>query len=248
MTNDNKNDNLFLIDISGFLFRAFYSTPYMSSPDGKPINAIFGLCRMLMSMSNIFKSSYTVAVCDVAKKTFRNNIYSEYKANRPPLPEELIYQMGLLRTTLKSLGLPIAELHNYEADDVIATLATQASQDGVKVTIISSDKDLMQLIDKNICMYDPVKQKIIGRDEVFDKFGVFPEKVTDVQALAGDSTDNIPGVMGIGVKTAAQLINEYKTLDNLLENATHIKQVKRRERLISGKDKAFNFKKTSYTI
>ena len=172
------------------------------------------------------------------EKNFRNEIYKNYKANRTEAPEDLAPQFEYIRKSVKAFNLPSIELLNYEADDLIATYARQISKLGAKVTVISSDKDLMQLVSKDIRLYDPMKSKIIGEKEVIEKFGVKPSQVIDVQSLAGDSSDNIPGVPGIGIKTAAELINKYKDLDNLLSNASEIKQNKRRETLLENKDKA----------
>ena len=174
-----------------------------------------------------------------ARKNFRNDIYKEYKANRHDTPEDLIPQFDYIRKAVEAFNIPSVELLNYEADDLIATYKEQASKKGIKVTIISSDKDLMQLVDDNTFMFDSMKDHFIGKEEVKEKFGVYPDKVIDVQSLAGDSSDNIPGVPGIGVKTAAELINEYGSLENLLDNAASIKQPKRRQSLLDNKDKAF---------
>ena len=172
------------------------------------------------------------------EKTFRNEIYQDYKANRSEAPEDLAPQFEYIRKSVKAFNLPSIELLNYEADDLIATYAKQITKLGAKVTVISSDKDLMQLVSKDIRLYDPMKSKIIGEKEVIEKFGVKPSQVIDVQSLAGDSSDNIPGVPGIGIKTAAELINKYKNLDTLLNKASEIKQNKRRETLLENKDKA----------
>ena len=174
----------------------------------------------------------------LARKNFRNEIYSEYKANRTEAPEDLAPQFEYIRKSVDAFNLPSIELINYEADDLIATYSKKIIDAGAKVTVISSDKDLMQLVSNKIRLYDPMKSKVIGEKEVIEKFGVKPNQVVDVQSLAGDSSDNVPGVPGIGIKTAAELINKYKNLDNLLKKASEIPQNKRRETLIENKDKA----------
>src|SRR6202034_656604 len=221
------SSKLYLIDGSGFIFRAFHALPPMTRPDGTPINAVFGFCNMLNKLLNESKIDRIAVIFDAGRKTFRNEIYTEYKAHRPPPPPELVPQFALIRDATKAFGLPCIELDNYEADDLIAAYAREAVAKKLPVRIVSSDKDLMQLIRPGVEMFDPLKSVPIGLDEVLKKFGVTPDKVVDVQALAGDSTDNIPGVPGIGVKTAAELINEYGDLENLLKNAGKIKQQKR---------------------
>ena len=184
------------------------------------------------------KPTHFAVIFDSARKNFRNEIYKDYKANRSEAPEDLAPQFEYIRKSVKAFNLPSIELLNYEADDLIATYAKQITKLGAKVTVISSDKDLMQLVSKDIRLYDPMKSKIIGEKEVIEKFGVKPNQVIDVQSLAGDSSDNIPGVPGIGIKTASELINKYKNLDTLLKKASEIKQNKRRETLLENKDKA----------
>src|SRR4029077_12037372 len=176
---------------------------------------------------------YIAVIFDAGPKSFRNELYNLYKAQRPPPPPELIPQFSLIRDATRACNVPAVELAGFEADDLLATYACQAARAGHKVTIVSSDKDLMQLVDGNVEMLDPIKNRRIGHAEVMEKFGVGPDKVIDVQALAGDSTDNVPGVPGIGVKTAAELINTYGDLDSLLDRAGEIKQPKRREALIA---------------
>lgn len=229
---------LYLVDGSGFIFRAFHALPPMTRPDGTPVNAVFGFTNMLLKLATDFHAGQIAVVFDAERKNFRNDIYAEYKANRDEPPEELIPQFALIREAAEAFGLPAMELEGYEADDLIATYARQAQARGQKVVIVSSDKDLMQLVDDGIVMYDPIKLKEIGPAEVEEKFGVPPAKVTEVQALAGDNIDNIPGIPGIGVKTAAQLIQEYGDLETLLSNAARIKQPKRRERLTEHADAA----------
>ena len=222
---------LILVDGSAYIFRAFHALPPMNRKDGTPVNAVFGFTGMVMKLIDDEAPDYTIVVLDQARETFRNEIYPEYKANRSAPPEELIPQFPLIREATRALNLPVAEMAGFEADDLIATYARLACDAGIEVVIVSSDKDLMQLIRPGVTMLDPMKQKRIGPDEVIERFGVPPEKVVDVQALAGDSTDNVPGVPGIGVKTAAELINTYGSLDDLLDRAGEITQPKRRENL-----------------
>ena len=235
--------NLFLIDGSGFIFRAFYAIPLLTNSQGIPINAVYGYCNMILNIYEKFKPEQMIVVFDTKKKTFRSDIYKEYKSNRTDPPEELIPQFSIIRDATDALQIPRLEIDGYEADDIIATYTKQAEEKGVSVTIISSDKDLMQLVNKNTKMYDSMKDKLIGVKEVKEKFGVEPSKIIDVQALAGDRIDNIPGVSGIGVKTAAELINNFNSLENVLAKVNEIKQPKRRQILIDEKDKALISKK-----
>ncbi len=229
-----KPEHVYLIDGSSFIFRAYFANMRnpMSRADGTPVGAVYGFCSMLMKLLGDTDADHVAVVFDTARKTFRNDIYGEYKAHRPPPPDDLIPQFALVREAVKAFNVASVEMDGYEADDLIATYAKQASAMGAQVTIVSIDKDLMQLVDDNISMMDTMKNRIITHDEVVEKFGVGPDRVVDVQALAGDSSDNVPGVAGIGPKTAAQLINEYGDLETLLERAGEIKQTKRRERLI----------------
>ncbi len=246
-----NTDHFYLIDGSGYIFRAYYALPPLSrKSDGMPTGAVSGFCSMLFKLLEDSKSSenkdkptHFAVIFDSARKNFRNEIYSEYKANRSDAPDDLIPQFEFIRQSVKAFNLPSIELINYEADDLIATYSEQILNEGAKVTIVSSDKDLMQLYKKNIRIYDPMKNKFISNEDINNKFGVSPDKVIDVQALAGDSSDNVPGVPGIGVKTAAELIKQYGNLENLLKNADKIKQNKRRETLIQNKDKAIISKK-----
>jgi DNA polymerase-1 len=233
-----QQDHVILIDGSGYIFRAYHALPPMTRPDGTPVNAVYGFTSMLLKLVDDSDADYLAVIFDTARKTFRSDIYSDYKANRPPPPDDLIPQFSLIRDATRAFGLPQAEMEGYEADDLIATYARQAADAGHRVTIVSSDKDLMQLIDENISMLDPMKGTPISYPEVEKRFGVKPDKVIDIQSLAGDSTDNVPGVPGIGVKTAALLIDEYGDLDTLLERAGEIKQTKRRENLIEFADLA----------
>ncbi len=234
----NDPNNLFLIDGSGYIFRAFYGLPSMSNGNGVPVNAVFGYTKMLLKLIDDFKPVYAAVIFDVARKTFRNDLYDLYKANRSNPPEELIPQFSLIRDATNAIGLPVVEMEGYEADDLIATYCDMASKMNKNVIIVSSDKDLMQLVDQNTNLFDPMKQFWINDEKVFEKFGVYPNKVIDVQSLAGDTSDNIPGVPGIGVKTAAELINEFGDLDQLLSRASEIKQNKRRENLLEYADQA----------
>ena len=231
-------DHVYLVDGSGYIFRAYHALPPMTRADGTPVNAVYGFTAMLMKLVDDSDAEYLAVIFDSARETFRNQIYKDYKANRPEPPEDLIPQFGLIREAVRAFGLPCLEKPGYEADDLIATYAKNAVEAGHSVTIVSSDKDLMQLVRPGVAMMDPMKGTMIGVDQVKERFGVPPEKVIDVQALAGDSTDNVPGVPGIGVKTAAELINEYGDLDNLLAHASEIKQPKRRERLIENAELA----------
>ncbi len=232
-----KGHHIHLIDGSGFIFRAYHALPPLTrKSDGLPVGAVSGFCNMLFKMIEDQKGSdaptHLVVVFDAKGKTFRSDIYPEYKMNRPPTPEDLIPQFPLTRDATRAFGLACIEEVGFEADDIMATLAVQAREAGARVTIVSSDKDLMQLVGDGVEMYDAMKNKRIGREQVEEKFGVGPERVIDVQSLAGDSVDNVPGAPGIGIKTAALLINEYGDLDSLLERAGEIKQPKRRESLI----------------
>ncbi len=246
-----KTDHFYLIDGSGYIFRAYYALPPLSrKSDGMPTGAVSGFCNMLFKLLEDSKSNenkdrptHFAVIFDSARKNFRNEIYSEYKANRSDAPDDLIPQFEFIRKSVEAFNLPSIEMINYEADDLIATYVEQILKIGAKVTIVSSDKDLMQLYKNSVRIYDPMKNKFINKDDIDKKFGVIPEKIIDVQALAGDTSDNVPGVPGIGVKTAAELINKYDNLENLLNNAEKIKQNKRRETLIENKDKAILSKK-----
>ncbi|MEE1554536.1 MAG: DNA polymerase I, partial [Alphaproteobacteria bacterium] len=216
--------------------------PLTRKSDGLPIGAVSGFCNMLSKLVDDVRNDgevdYFAVIFDAARKTFRNDIYPEYKAHRPPPPEDLQPQFPLVKRASEAFSLATIEMPGFEADDIIATYARQAREAGMQVTIVSSDKDLMQLIGGGVVMHDPMKQRRIGPDEVYEKFGVGPDRVIDVQALCGDATDNVPGVPGIGVKTAALLINEYGDLDGVLARAEEIKQPKRRQNLIDHADLA----------
>ena len=236
-----KGHHLHLIDGSGFIFRAYHALPPLTrKSDGLPIGAVAGFCNMIYKMVEDAKGSdaptHVAVIFDHSAQTFRNTLYPAYKAQRPELPEDLRPQFPLIRDATRAFNLACIEMEGFEADDIIATYAVRAAEAGGRVTVISSDKDLMQLVRPGIEMFDIMKNRRIGRDEVFEKFGVYPEHVVDVQALAGDSVDNVPGAPGIGVKTAAQLITEYGDLDALLARAGEIKQPKRRETLTNFAD------------
>ena len=251
MSKIQKTDHFYLIDGSGYIFRAYYALPPLSrKSDGLPTGAVSGFCSMLFKLledsksnQNLQKPTHFAVIFDSARKTFRNEIYSEYKANRSEAPDDLAPQFEYIRKSVLAFNLPSVDLPNYEADDLIATYVDQIIKKGAKVTIVSSDKDLMQLYQKNVRIFDPMKNKFVTEEDVIKKFGVDASKVIDVQSLAGDSSDNVPGVPGIGVKTAAELINKYGTLEKLLKSAHEIKQNKRRETLLENKDKALISKK-----
>ena len=241
-----SGDHLFLVDGSAYIFRAYHALPPLTrKSDGLPVGAVSGFCNMLWKLLQEARDTsvgvvptHFAVIFDYSSKTFRNEIFPEYKANRDAPPEDLRPQFGLIRQATRAFNVPCIETEGYEADDLIATYARLATDAGGDVTIISSDKDLMQLVGPRVTMYDTMKDRQVGPDEVVEKFGVGPEKMIDLQSLAGDSTDNIPGVPGIGPKTAAQLLDEYGDLDTLLSRAEEIKQNKRRENLIEFADQA----------
>jgi DNA polymerase I len=238
-----KGDHVFLVDGSSYIFRAYHALPPLNrKSDGLQVNAVLGFCNMLWKLLRDMppdnRPTHLAIVFDKSEVTFRNTLYPDYKAHRPPAPDDLIPQFALIREAVRAFDLPCLEQTGFEADDLIATYARQAGERGATTTIVSSDKDLMQLVTDKVTMFDTMKDRRIGIPEVIEKFGVPPEKVVEVQALAGDSTDNVPGVPGIGVKTAAQLIVEYGDLETLLKRAGEIKQPKRREALIENAEKA----------
>ena len=251
MSKIQKTDHFYLIDGSGYIFRAYYALPPLTrKSDGLPTGAVSGFCSMLFklledskSKENKQKPTHFAVIFDSARKTFRNDIYGDYKANRSEAPDDLAPQFEYIRKSVLAFNLPSVDLLNYEADDLIATYVDQILKKGAKVTIVSSDKDLMQLYKKDVRIFDPMKNKFISEEDIKKKFGVISSKVIDVQSLAGDSSDNIPGVPGIGVKTAAELINKYGNLEKLLKSTNEIKQNKRRETLIENKEKALISKK-----
>ena len=238
-----SGDHVFLVDGSGYIFRAFHALPPLTrKSDGTPVGAVSGFCNMMLKLLRDTidgeKPTHLAVIFDAGSKTFRNDIYDKYKANRSETPPELIPQFGLIREATRAFDIACIEQEGFEADDLIATYTRQAVEAGATVTIVSSDKDLMQLVSPQVTLYDTMKNKRIGRAEVIEKFGAGPESVVDIQALAGDASDNVPGVPGIGVKTAAQLLEVYGTLENLLKRAGEIKQPKRREALIDNAEMA----------
>jgi DNA polymerase-1 len=238
-----KGDHLFLVDGSGYIFRAYHAIRFEPrTPDGTHVNAVYGFCAMLWKLLKEMKPeerpTHLAVVFDKSEKTFRTEMYKEYKAHRPPPPDDLIPQFPLIRDAVRAFEIPSLEQAGFEADDLIATYARIACEMGATTTIVSSDKDLMQLVGPTVVMYDTMKDKRIGRAEVIEKFGVGPEKVIEVQSLIGDSSDNVPGVPGIGPKTAAELITQYGDLETLLTRVKEIKQDKRRESLIQNADAA----------
>ncbi len=251
MSKIKKTDHFYLIDGSGYIFRAYYALPPLTrKSDGLPVGAVSGFCNMLFKLLEDSKSAdnkerptHFAVIFDSARKNFRNEIYSEYKANRSDAPDDLIPQFDYIRKSVLAFNLPSIEQINYEADDLIATYVDHINKVGAKVTIVSSDKDLLQLYGKNTRIFDPMKNKFLGIEDIKQKFGVKPDKIIDVQSLAGDTSDNVPGVPGIGIKTAAELINTFGTLEALLKSAHTIKQNKRRETLLENKDKALISKK-----
>src|SRR5215470_10493316 len=243
-----KGDHLFLVDGSSYIFRAYHALPPINrKSDGLQLNAVFGFCNMLWKLLRDMKPeekpTHLAVVFDLSERTFRTEIYPDYKAHRPDPPDDLRPQFPLIREAVKAFDLPCLEQRGFEADDLIATYVREAYEAEATATIVASDKDLMQLVNDCVIMYDTMKDRKIGRAEVIEKFGVGPEKVIEVQSLIGDSTDNVPGVPGIGVKTAAQLIGEYGDLETLLKRAGEIKQEKRRQSLIDNADAARMSKK-----
>ncbi len=230
--------HVFLVDGSGFIFRAYHALPPLSRADGTPTSAVLGFSNMLAKLLSETDADHIAVVFDASGRSFRNRIYDQYKAQRPDPAPDLIPQFGLVRRATEAFGVCQIELSDFEADDLIATYARHAVVAGAKVTIVSSDKDLMQLVSDRVTMLDPIKNRPIGAAEVREKFGVGPDRVIDVQALCGDSVDNVPGVPGIGVKTAAELINTYGDLETLLAATSEIKQPKRRQTLIENEKNA----------
>ncbi|MCY4497361.1 MAG: DNA polymerase I, partial [Rhodospirillaceae bacterium] len=233
----NGTRRVLLVDGSGYIFRAYHALPPLTrKSDSLPVGAVSGFCNMLNKLVDDALADddvgHLAVIFDTARRSFRNDIYPKYKAHRPPPPEDLVPQFPLVRDATRAFNVPCIEMEGFEADDLIATYADQAVAAGYDVVIVSSDKDLMQMVGDHVSMQDPMKQTVIREDQVVEKFGVRPDKVIDVQALAGDSSDNVPGVPGIGVKTAAELINTYGDLDTLLDRAEEIKQPKRRQNLL----------------
>ncbi|MDX1950055.1 MAG: DNA polymerase, partial [Rickettsiales bacterium] len=242
------NKRLFIVDGYSYIFRAYHSLPPLTSPLGVPVGAVYGFTNMILKLKNKVSTNnaeniYLILVFDSGKDSFRNEIYAEYKANRPDAPDDLKPQFAIVREAAIALNLEPIEVIGFEADDIIASYAKKAKNEGFKVTIVSVDKDLMQLVDEDINMYDPMRDRVIGIHEVVEKFGVTPDKVLDVLSLMGDSSDNVPGVPGIGIKTAAELINQYQNIDNLINGLSSIKQEKRRKTLEENIDKLHLSKK-----
>ena len=238
-----KGDHVFLVDGSSYIFRAYHALPPINrKSDGLQLNAVFGFCNMLWKLLRDMKPedkpTHLAVVFDKSEKTFRTKMYPDYKAHRPDPPDDLRPQFAFIREAVHAFDLPCLEQDGFEADDLIATYVREACDAGATATIVSSDKDLMQLVNDGVVMFDTMKDRKIGPAEVIEKFGVPPGKVIEVQALIGDSTDNVPGVPGIGVKTAAQLIGEYGDLETLLKRANEIKQEKRRQSLIENAEQA----------
>lgn len=229
---------LHLLDASGFIFRAYHALPPLTRADGTPVGAVMGFCNILYKLLCDIKASHVAVIFDAKRENWRHEVYADYKANRPEPPEDLIPQFALIREATKAFSLEPLEVEGFEADDIIACYAKAGAKQGYKVVIVSSDKDLMQLIEDNVSMWDPIKQKPLGAEAVFEKFGVGPDKVVEVQSLIGDSTDNVPGVPGIGPKTAAELINTYGDLETVLDKAPEITKPKLRENLITYADQA----------
>ncbi|OFW80896.1 MAG: DNA polymerase I [Alphaproteobacteria bacterium RIFCSPLOWO2_01_FULL_40_26] len=236
-----------LIDGYGFVFRAYHALPPLTRADGTQVGAVYGFTNMLIKLLAGLDVSHIAVVFDSGSKTFRNEIFPEYKANRPPCPEDLKPQFPLVRKTAESLNIPVLEKIGFEADDIIATIAKKSAANNYEVLIVSSDKDLMQLVDEHVFMYDAMRNKFIGKSEVKEKFFVEPNQLLDVLALIGDSSDNVPGVRGIGPKTAAELISQFGTLENLFDHLSEIKQEKRRQMLTDGIEKA-QLSKTLITL
>jgi DNA polymerase-1 len=236
---------LFLIDGSAYIFRAFFAIPPLSNAAGLPTNAIFGFTNILLKFLKQYQPHYVAVALDAGRVTFRNEIFADYKGNRPEAPADLIPQFPYFRKVLDALNLPLLELAGYEADDIIATLCEKLANQGCELVVVSSDKDLMQLATNGIKLLDSAKDRWIGKDEVREKFGVGPEQVIEVMGLMGDAVDNIPGVKGIGEKTAGALIQQFQTLENLFEHLDDVEQMKLRgakrirQILENGKDKAF---------
>ncbi|MEM1088628.1 MAG: 5'-3' exonuclease H3TH domain-containing protein, partial [Pseudomonadota bacterium] len=247
-----QNSHLYLVDASAYIFRAYHALPPLTrASDGLPVGAVSGFCNMLWKLLEDLKGperpTHFACVFDKSSYTFRNDLYPDYKANRSEPPEDLRPQFPLVREAAIAFHTHALEMEGYEADDLIATYARQAEAKGARVTIVSSDKDLMQLVTDKIGMLDTMKNKTVGPDDVVEKFGVTPDKMIDLQALTGDSTDNIPGAPGIGPKTAATLLDTFGTVEDVLERAGEIKQNKRRETLIEHAD-AVRISKTLVTL
>ncbi|MDG1437187.1 MAG: DNA polymerase I [Rickettsiaceae bacterium] len=238
MTNAEEKKPLLIVDGYGFIFRAYHVQPPLSSPDGTPVGAIYGFLSMLIKLINDFKPEHAVIVLDHSGKNFRHTLYHDYKANRPPAPDDLVVQLKLVESAAKSLNFVCLSKQGFEADDIIATLANKATSMRIPALVVSSDKDLMQLVNEHVGMYDPAKSKFINTEDIITKFGVGPEKVREVQALIGDKSDNIPGVAGIGPKTASQLINQFGSLDGVFSSLDQVKSLRQQELLTTHKENA----------
>lgn len=234
--NSEKKKLAILVDGSNFIYRAFYALPQLTTPDGNPVGAVYGFCSMLISLLGKHESDLFCVALDAGRDTFRKKIYPEYKNNRDETPADLKSQFPILIEACRAFGVPIIETVGYEADDIIATIATKLSQQNYEVRIIASDKDLMQLIDENIYLFDPIKSKVIKEKEVLEKYGVAPHQMVSLQALMGDSTDNIPGIQGVGPKTAAKLLNKFQSLENIYNEIENVTPSKLKEKLINQKD------------
>jgi DNA polymerase-1 len=226
------SDHVYLVDGSGFIFRAFHALPPLTRPDGTPVNAVLGFVNMLIKLTADLEATHLAVIFDAGRRNFRHDIFPDYKANRSQTPPELIPQFGLIREACEAFQICSVELEGFEADDLIASYALAAQKEGMQVTVVSSDKDLMQLLAHGASIFDPMKNKAITVETCLEKFGVLPHLVKDVQAMAGDSSDNIPGIPGIGVKTAAELIGLYGSLEGVLTHAGEVKQPKRRQLLL----------------
>ena len=224
-----KQNRLILIDGSGYIFRAYYALPPMSRKDGTPVNAVFGFTNMLVKLIEDYGHEKLIVIFDAARENFRNKIYPQYKANRGETPEDLIPQFDLIKKSVQAFNIPQLELEGFEADDIIAKYTNLAQKLNIPSLIVSSDKDLMQLVNDDVEMLDPMKNKRIGISEVVEKFGVKPDKVIQIQALTGDKIDNIPGAPGIGPKIAAELIKQFGDIEGLIKNVNDIKQEKRKK-------------------
>lgn len=228
-----------LVDGSSFIYRSYFAAPKLTMPDGQPVGAIFGFCTMLLRLLQDHMADVFALVLDSGRDTFRAQMYEPYKANRAATPDDLKAQFPLIRETCDAFGIKTVSRHGFEADDIIATYASDLSDKNCQVEIVSSDKDLMQLIDDRISMYDAMHSRFIDREHVFEKFGVYPHQMTALQALMGDSADNVPGVAGVGPKTAAKLVSQYENLENLYEHIDEITPIKLREKLLKDRDNAF---------
>ncbi len=239
-----SSKKIYLIDTMAYVFRAFHALPPMSNAKGLPTNAVLGFCRMILKLKKTFHPAYIACVNDASGPTFREEIFPAYKANRKEPDPDLVPQFDLCRrAATEAFNLPLLELRGFEADDLIATLARKFVAQGYETVIVSSDKDLMQLVGDKVTMWDPMKDRVIGREQVIERFGVPPEQVTDVQALIGDSTDNIPGVKGVGEKTAPGLIQKYGSVENLLAHLDELDKKALRDRLDTGRQMAVLSKK-----